>query len=162
MYICPSRSFVRHALLSVTLLIWPSCSIVRHTPYLAVTLYCPSRSSTHARKDGRGVTHVYARTSSRVGWTDGDGGGERVHARPNATLRNYSCAYLELRRTLRYAARYAAPVKIEIYSGPLTQLGQLARNYINPPLSILILSLRLRWHMMSSRTSSFNTGPLQN
>ena len=65
---CPSRSFVRHALLSVTLLIW---------------LYCPSRSSTHARKDGRGVTHcVY--TSSRVGWTDGDGGGERVHARPNA------------------------------------------------------------------------------
>ena len=76
--------FVRHALLSVTLLICPSRSIVRHAPYLAVTLYCPSRSSTHARKDGRGVTHVYARTSSRVGWTDGDGGGERVHARPNA------------------------------------------------------------------------------
>ena len=73
--------FVRHALLSVTLLC-PSRSIVRHAPYLAVTLYCPSRSSTHARKDGRGVTHVYARTSSRVGWTDG--GGERVHARPNA------------------------------------------------------------------------------
>ena len=74
--------FVRHALLSVTLLC-PSRSIVRHAPYLAVTLYCPSRSSTHARKDGRGVTHVYV-TSSRVGWTDGDGGGERVHARPNA------------------------------------------------------------------------------
>ena len=57
------------------------CIFVRHAP-LSVTLYCPSRSSTHARKDGRGVTHVYARTSSRVGWTDG--GGERVHARPNA------------------------------------------------------------------------------
>ena len=85
-----------------------------------------------------------------------------THIAKLLTLRNYSCAYLELRRTLRYAARYAAPVKIEIYSGPLTRLGQFARNYINPPLSILILSLRLRWHMMSSRTSSFNTGPLQN
>ena len=54
--------FVRHALLSVTLLC-PSRSIVRHS----VTLFCPSRSSTHARKDGGGVTHAM------------DGGGERVH-----------------------------------------------------------------------------------
>ena len=34
--------------------------------------------------DGGGVTHVYTRSSSHVGWMDGDGGGERVHARPNA------------------------------------------------------------------------------
>ena len=28
------------------------------------------------------MTHVYTRSSSRVGWMDG--GGERLHARPNA------------------------------------------------------------------------------
>ena len=51
------------------------CIFVRHAPYLAVTLplYCPSRSSTHARKDDTRV-HAFAL----------DGGGERVHARPNA------------------------------------------------------------------------------
>ena len=38
----PSRSFVRHAPLSVTLLC-PSRSFVRHAP-LSVTLLCPSRS----------------------------------------------------------------------------------------------------------------------
>ena len=87
MYICPSRSIVRHApYLSVTVLC-PSCSNVRHAPLsvtlncpsrsfvrhaqLSVTLLCPSRSSTRARKDGGGVTHVYTRSSSRVGWMDG-------------------------------------------------------------------------------------------
>ena len=58
--------FVRHALLSITLLC-PSLSFVRHAP-LSVTLFCPSRSSTHPRKDGGGMTHVYMRSSSRVGW----------------------------------------------------------------------------------------------
>ena len=51
------------------------CIFFRHAP-LSVTLYCPSRSSTHARKDGGGVTHTFV--------VSRDGGGERDHARPNA------------------------------------------------------------------------------
>ena len=39
-------------------------------------------------------------------------------------LRNYSYAYLELRRTLRYGSAHIYIRKI----GPLTRLGQLARN----------------------------------
>ena len=75
-HIFAERLSARHLILQHAL---GRCIFVRHAP-LSVTL--PSRSIVRHALLRMRERHVYARTSSRVGWTDG--GGERVHARPNA------------------------------------------------------------------------------